>query len=142
MVLSAQFAAAGLYEWCAARRATAAASPAAPLALVVAVTGALSSLLANDIVVFAMTPILCRGLARSGRDPRPYLLGHAGAANVGSAATLVGNPQNILIGEHGGLDFWHYLAFAAPVSALGLVVVFLFAGAEVGRASLRARVGQ
>src|SRR3546814_3379774 len=71
------------------------------LALVVAVTGALSSLLANDIVVFAMTPILCRGLARSGRDPRPYLLGHAGAANVGSAATLVGNPQNILIGEHG-----------------------------------------
>src|SRR3546814_7725203 len=104
------------------------------LALVVAVTGALSSLLANDIVVFAMTPILCRGLARSGRDPRPYLLGHAGAANVGSAATLVGNPQNILIGEHGGLDFWHYLAFAAPVSALGLVVVFLVVRAVWRRA--------
>src|SRR3546814_9193808 len=77
MVLSAQFAASGLYEWCAARLATAAASPAALLALVVAVTGALSSLLANDIVVFAMTPILCRGLARSGRDPRPYLLGRS-----------------------------------------------------------------
>src|SRR3546814_18180909 len=81
-----------------------------------------------------MTPILCRGLARSGRDPRPYLLGHAGAANVGSAATLVGNPQNILIGEHGGLDFWHYLAFAAPVSALGLVVVFLVFWAFLRRA--------
>src|SRR3546814_5378475 len=81
-----------------------------------------------------MTPILCRGRARSGRDPRPYLLGHAGAANVGSAATLVGNPQNILIGEHGGLDFWHYLAFAAPVSALGLVVVFLVVWAVWRRA--------
>jgi Na+/H+ antiporter NhaD/arsenite permease-like protein len=125
MVLSAQFAASGLYEWCAARLAAAAASPTAILALTVAVTGALSSLLANDIVVFAMTPILCQGLLRSGRDPRPYLLGHAGAANVGSAATLVGNPQNILIGEHSGLDFWHYLAFAAPISILGLVVVFL-----------------
>lgn len=125
MVLSAQFAASGLYEWCAARLAVASASPAALLALVVAVTGGLSSLLANDIVVFAMTPILCRGLARAGHDPRPYLLAHAGAANVGSAATLVGNPQNILIGEHGGLDFWHYLAFAAPVSILGLAVVFL-----------------
>jgi Na+/H+ antiporter NhaD/arsenite permease-like protein len=125
MVLSAQFAASGLYEWCAARLAAAAASPAAILALTVAVTGGLSSLLANDIVVFAMTPILCQGLVRSGRDPRPYLLGHAGAANVGSAATLVGNPQNILIGEHGGLDFWHYLAFAGPISILGLVVVFL-----------------
>lgn len=125
MVLSAQFAASGLYEWCAARLAAASASPAVILALVVAVTGALSSLLANDIVVFAMTPILCRGLAGAGHDPRPYLLAHAGAANVGSAATLVGNPQNILIGEHGGLDFWHYLLFAGPVSALGLVVVFL-----------------
>lgn len=125
MVLSAQFAASGLYEWCAARLAATAASPAAILALVVAVTGGLSSLLANDIVVFAMTPILCRGLAKAGHDPRPYLLAHAGAANVGSAATLVGNPQNILIGEHGGLDFWHYLAFAGPVSVVGLAVVFI-----------------
>jgi Na+/H+ antiporter NhaD/arsenite permease-like protein len=125
MVLSAQFAASGLYEWCAARLAAAAASPAIILALVVAVTGAFSSLLANDIVVFAMTPILCRGLLRAGHDPRPYLLAHAGAANVGSAATLVGNPQNILIGEQGGLDFWHYLLYAAPLAALGLIAVYL-----------------
>lgn len=125
MVLSAQFSASGLYQWCAARLAVAQASPAAVLGLVVAVTGAFSSLLANDIVVFAMTPILCQGLLRSGRDPRPYLLGHAGAANVGSAATLVGNPQNILIGESGGLDFWHYLFFAAPLSVVALLAVYL-----------------
>ncbi|MEQ9608277.1 MAG: SLC13 family permease [Kiloniellaceae bacterium] len=125
MVLSAQFAASGLYEWCAARLAGAAASPAAVLALVVAVTGGLSSLLANDIVVFAMTPVLCQGLVQAGRNPRPYLFAHAGAANVGSAATLVGNPQNILIGEHGGLDFWHYLFFAAPISLAGLAAVYL-----------------
>ncbi|WP_340118197.1 SLC13 family permease [Pelagibius sp. 7325] len=125
MVLSAQFAASGLYEWCAARLAAAAASPAAVLALVVAVTGGLSSLLANDIVVFAMAPVLCQGLVKAGRDPRPYLFAHAGAANVGSAATLVGNPQNILIGEHGNLDFWHYLFFAAPISLAGLAAVYL-----------------
>lgn len=125
MVLSAQFSASGLYQWCAARLATARTSPAVVLGLVVAVTGAFSSLLANDIVVFAMTPILCQGLLRSGRDPRPYLLAHAGAANVGSAATLVGNPQNILIGESGQLDFWHYLFFAAPLAAVALVAVFL-----------------
>lgn len=140
MVLSAQFAASNLYEWCAARLAATAASPAAILALVVAVTGGLSSLLANDIVVFAMTPILCRGLARAGHNPRPYLLAHAGAANVGSAATLVGNPQNILIGEHGGLGFWHYLAFAGPVSFIGLVVVFL-AVRVVWRRQLRGPAG-
>jgi Na+/H+ antiporter NhaD/arsenite permease-like protein len=141
MVLSAQFAASGLYEWCAARLAAAAASPAIILALVVAVTGAFSSLLANDIVVFAMTPILCRGLLRAGHDPRPYLLAHAGAANVGSAATLVGNPQNILIGEQGGLDFWHYLLYAAPLAALGLIAVYLVVLAVWRRQLQGARAG-
>lgn len=71
------------------------------------------------------TPILCRGLLASGRDPRPYLLAHAGAANAGSAATLIGNPQNILIGEHGGLDFWGYAADAAPVALAALAFVFV-----------------
>lgn len=141
MVLSAQFAASGLYEWCAARLAAAAASPAVILALVVAVTGAFSSLLANDIVVFAMTPILCQGLLRAGHDPRPYLLAHAGAANVGSAATLVGNPQNILIGEQGGLDFWHYLLYAAPLAALGLIAVYLVVLAVWRRQLQGARAG-
>lgn len=125
MVLSAQFAAAGFYEWCAHRLAGSAVGPHMLLAFVIATTGLLSSVLANDVVVFAMTPILCDGLMRSGRDPRPYLFGLAGAANVGSAATLVGNPQNILIGEHGGLDFWAYLGFAGPLAVLGLVLVHI-----------------
>ncbi|MEX2615588.1 MAG: SLC13 family permease [Alphaproteobacteria bacterium] len=125
MVLSAQFAASGFYGFCAARLGASDAAPWRLLALVVCVTGALSTVLANDIVVFAMTPILCRGLLASGRDPRPYLLAHAGAANAGSAATLIGNPQNILIGEHGGLDFWRYALDAAPVALAALAVVFV-----------------
>lgn len=124
MVLSAQFAASGFYEWCAARVAASRASPAQLLALVVFVTGALSSILVNDIVVFAMTPILCRGFSRNGRNPLPYLLAHAGAANAGSAATLVGNPQNILIGEHGGLDFWQFFLVAGPIAVLSLFIVY------------------
>ena len=124
MVLSAQFAASGFYEWCAARLGAASVAPMTLLALVVFVTGALSTVLANDIVVFAMTPVLCRGLLASGRDPRPYLLAHAGAANAGSAATLIGNPQNILIGAHGGLDFWLYAAEATPVALAALIVVY------------------
>jgi Na+/H+ antiporter NhaD/arsenite permease-like protein len=125
MVLSAQFAASGFYAFCAARLGAADVSPGRLLALIVFVTGALSIVLANDIVVFAMTPILCRGLLAAGRDPRPNLLGHAGAANAGSAATLIGNPQNILIGEHGSLDFWRYALDAAPVALAALAVVFL-----------------
>lgn len=114
MILSAQFAACGFYDWCSARIAATDASPAAILALTVAVAGALSAVLANDIVVFAMTPMLVRGLVRRRLDPRPYLIALAGAANAGSAATVIGNPQNILIGQVGSLDFWPFFTVCAP----------------------------
>jgi Na+/H+ antiporter NhaD/arsenite permease-like protein len=74
MILSAQFAAAGFYDWCALRIARARRSPLALLAVTVVVAGGLSAVLANDVVVFAMTPMLCVGLKGRGLDPRPYLI--------------------------------------------------------------------
>src|SRR5215475_10248164 len=68
MVLSAQFAACGFYDWCSARIAATHASPAAILGLTVTVAGILSAVLANDIVVFAMTPMLIKGLRERGLD--------------------------------------------------------------------------
>ena len=69
--------------------------------MVIAVAGGLSAVLVNDIIVFAMTPMLCAGLqAGNGRRPEaPTSMALAGAGNAGSAATLIGNPQNILIGQ-------------------------------------------
>jgi len=125
MVLSAQYDACGFYDWAAARVAGGAHAPARILAATVAVGGGLSAVLANDVVVFAMTPMLCRGLAGRGLDPRPFLIGLAGAANAGSAATVIGNPQNILIAETGGFGFWSFLAVAGPPALAGLVVVYL-----------------
>src|SRR5262245_3553377 len=124
MVLSAQFAACGFYDWCSARIAATQASPTAILALTVAVAGGLSAILANDVVVFAMTPMLIRGLQRRGLDPRPYLIALASAANAGSAATVIGNPQNILIGQVGRLDFWGFVVACGPPALLALVTVF------------------
>jgi Na+/H+ antiporter NhaD/arsenite permease-like protein len=124
MVLSAQFAAYGFYDWCSARIAATPASPVAILALTVSVAGALSALLANDVVVFAMTPMLIQGLFRRGLDPRPYLIALASAANAGSAATVIGNPQNILIGQVGRLDFWGFAAACGPPALLALATVF------------------
>jgi Na+/H+ antiporter NhaD/arsenite permease-like protein len=124
MIVSAQFAACGFYDWCAARIAASPAPPAAILALTVAVSGVLSAVLANDVVVFAMTPMLCAGLVRRGLDARPFLVGLAGGANAGSAATVIGNPQNILIGEVGRLDFWQFLVVCGPPAAFGLAAVF------------------
>ena len=128
MMLSAQYAACGFYDWCSARIAATRAAPLAILALTVLVAGVLSAVLANDVVVFAMTPMLIRGLVRRGLDPRPYLIALAGASNAGSAATVIGNPQNILIGQLGGLDFWAFLAACGPPAAFGLLTVFAVVG--------------
>ena len=117
MILSAQYAASGFYDWCALRVAASARSPARLLAATVLVAGGLSAVLANDVVAFAMTPMLCAGLKARGLDPRPYLIALAGAANAGSAATVIGNPQNILIAQVGDLDFWRFLG-ACGVPAL------------------------
>ncbi len=125
MILSAQLAGAGFYDVATRRITMAEASPRALLAMTVLVGGVLSAALANDIVVFAMTPLLCRGLLARGLDPRPYLVGLAGASNAGSAATLIGNPQNILIGQVGHLDFWKFLAVCGPPALVALVIVFV-----------------
>lgn len=125
MIISALFGLAGLFDWCAARIGATAASPAALLALTIAVSGVLSAVLANDVVVFAMTPMLCRGLLARGLDPRPFLIGLAGAANAGSAATIIGNPQNIVIAEAGHLEFAGFLAVCGPPAVLAMVMVFV-----------------
>jgi Na+/H+ antiporter NhaD/arsenite permease-like protein len=139
MILSAQFAESGFYDWCALRVSGAAGSPGRLLAVIVVVSGLLSAVLANDVVVFAMTPFLCAGLKARGLDPRPFLIALAGAANAGSAATIIGNPQNILIGQVGGLDFWRFLEAAAVPAVLGLLSVWLVVRIVWGRTLAAAR---
>ncbi|MDX2259341.1 MAG: SLC13 family permease [Hyphomicrobiaceae bacterium] len=124
MVLSAQFEISGFYARCADGLARVGSRPLVLLAATVALGGVLSALLVNDIVVLALTPILINAAVTRGLDPRPLLLALAGAANAGSAATLIGNPQNILIGQAGELDFWTYAAIATPPAATALLVVF------------------
>src|SRR3990167_4968877 len=86
--------------------------------------GVLSALLVNDIVAFALTPLLCHSLLARGLDPRPFLLALALSCNAGSSASLIGNPQNILIGQAGGLDFWSYSWIAAPPALAALTITY------------------
>ena len=124
MVVSAQLRMAGFYTWVTRRIVSADVGPKALLAVVIAVAGALSAVLANDIVCLAVAPLLVEGCLQRRLDPVPFLLALACAANVGSAATLIGNPQNMLIGQTLHLSFASYLADAAVPAALGLVVVW------------------
>jgi Na+/H+ antiporter NhaD/arsenite permease-like protein len=124
MVVSAQFRLGGFYAEAVRRIALRPASPERLLMAVVLSVGALSALLANDIVCLAMTPVLVEACARRGLHPVPFLLGLAGAANVGSAATLIGNPPNMLIGQTLGLSFAGYLLDGGIPALLGLGVVW------------------
>lgn len=125
MVVSAQFRMSGFYTAVTRRLAKAQVSPEVLLALLIGMAGVLSALLVNDIVCLAMAPLLVEGCTRRKLDPVPFLLGLACAANIGSAATLIGNPQNMLIGQALGLSFARYLVQAAVPALAGMAVVWL-----------------
>ena len=108
MVLSAQMRLGGFYTWVTLRIAALPVGPAALLAAAMVAVAALSAVFSNDVVCLAVAPVLADACLRRGIDPVPYLLGLACAANIGSAATLIGNPQNMLIGQVLDLPFAAY----------------------------------
>lgn len=120
MVISAQFRLAGFYTYVTRKLVAAQVSAKVLLALVIGISGGLSAVLTNDIVCLAMAPILIVGCAQRRLDPLPFLLALMCASNVGSAATLIGNPQNILIGQALRLSFARFLVDAAVPTLMGL----------------------
>lgn len=124
MIVSAQFRMGGFYTWVVGRLSVRAIKPPWLLAEITLISGLLSALLANDIVCLAMTPMLVELCAKRSLKPVPFLLGLACAANVGSAATLIGNPQNMLIGQSLGISFAGYLLDGGVPALLGLALVW------------------
>jgi len=120
MVLSAQLRLGGFYTWVASRTTTLLDRPRLFLLASMLVAALLSALLANDIVCLAFTPVLCLALLKKGLNPLPFLLGLAAASNIGSAATIIGNPQNMLIGQVGQLHFGRFLLWCGPPALLAL----------------------
>jgi Na+/H+ antiporter NhaD/arsenite permease-like protein len=143
MLVSSQLEAAGLLHALGYEVARRGDSPKRLLLLVCIVVGALSALLTNDVVVFVLTPVVLRAVIAQGLRPLPFALGMAAAANAGSAATTLGNPQNILIGQVGPLSLAAYAKVAwlpALVSVLlvwGVLVVVCRADLDVATSSER-----
>jgi Na+/H+ antiporter NhaD/arsenite permease-like protein len=124
MVISAQFRLGGFYTALTRRLGRSEHSPGGLLLLVITAAGGLSAVLANDIVCLAMAPILIEVCVARRLDPVPFLLALACAANVGSAGTLIGNPQNMLIGQSLDLSFRGYLVDGGVPAVAGLGVVW------------------
>jgi Na+/H+ antiporter NhaD/arsenite permease-like protein len=80
----------------------------------------LSALFVNDIICLVMVPFVLKVTGRMGIKPIPYLLAVATASNIGSTATIAGNPQNILLGSFSGISYRDFLLHLGPVALVGL----------------------
>ena len=126
MVVSAQMRLGGFYTEVTRRVGAMPLSRAGLLAALIAVSGALSAVFSNDIVCLAMTPVVARLCLQRGLNPIPFLIGLACAANIGSAATLIGNPQNMLIGSVLKLHFADHARQALAPVAVSLALLWLW----------------
>jgi len=88
-------------------------------------SGLLSSLFMNDTICLVLTPIVLRLTRRVHLNPIPYLIALATSSNIGSVMTIIGNPQNMLIGLYSKIPFLEFLRILAPVTGLGLLINFL-----------------
>ncbi len=112
-VISAQLRLSGFYDKVANGISARLGHPGRFLLVLMAVTGGLSAFLNHDIVVFVFTPIVGSALIRKQINPVPFLIALAIASNIGAAATLIGNAQNMMIGEVAHLSFGNYMLWSA-----------------------------
>jgi Na+/H+ antiporter NhaD/arsenite permease-like protein len=126
MVVSAQMRLGGFYDAVTRRVGGLPLSRAGLMAALIAVAGALSAVFSNDVICLAMTPVVARLCLKRRLDPLPFLIGLACAANIGSAATLIGNPQNMLIGSLLKLHFGDYAKAALLPVGASLALLWLW----------------
>jgi Na+/H+ antiporter NhaD/arsenite permease-like protein len=112
-VISAQLRLSGFYDKVAAVFANELGHPARFLLILMLVTGGLSAFLNHDIVCFVFAPIVGLALLRKQINPVPFLIALAISSNIGAAATLIGNPQNMMIGQVAKLNFGGYILWSS-----------------------------
>lgn len=113
----------GFFEWIALRTLAIGNTPFKLLVILTFTTGIASAFLVNDAVVLLFTPVII-GICRSLKiNTIPFLIAEILSANIGSAMTITGNPQNMLIGINSGISYGHFMLFLLPVSLTGMIVI-------------------
>ncbi len=115
---------AGFFEWI-TEQIVVRLKPRHLLPTVIFITGVLSAFFVNDIICLVMVPFALAATRRMGLKPLPYLLAVATASNIGSVATITGNPQNMLIGSFSGLSYRYFFLRLGPVALIGLLLDWL-----------------
>ncbi len=123
MIVNVHLRLAGFFDWISNAMVVRAHSPRFLLACIIG-SGLLAALFLNDTIVLMFTPLVLQVTLALKRNPIPYLMGLATAANIGSTATIIGNPQNMLIGTASNIPFTVFLFALAPVALVGLAIAW------------------
>src|SRR6266566_7303918 len=125
MIVTAYLRLSGFFHLVTAWTLRRARTPRGLLAAVIVASGVLSAFFVNDVVCLVLAPVVLGATHQLVLPPVPYLIALATAANVGSVATLTGNPQNMLVGSFSGISYRSFLAREAPIAAVGFVCVYV-----------------
>jgi len=125
MIVAAYLFLAGFFDWAADWILRRAKNPQSLLAYVIFTSGTLSAFLVNDTVCVMLTPLVVAVMARGKLPLSPYLLALAMSANLGSVATLVGNPQNMIIGHLSGIPFLRFSRVMVLTAIAGLIIQYV-----------------
>ena len=124
MLISAYLYLAHFFEWAAELVLNFSRTPARLLLYVILTSGILSALLVNDTICLMLTPLVVAVIRRGKLALLPYLIALATSANIGSVATLVGNPQNMIIGHFSRISFPEFSRALLPAAMVGLAINF------------------
>ncbi len=124
MIINANFSVSGFFDLVSSKILEIADTPKKLLFLIIFTSGYLSALLLNDTVAIMFTPIVLQMLLLVKRNPIPYLIALGLSANIGSAMTPIGNPQNILIAGYSGISFINFLKPLFLVSTFSLFITY------------------
>ncbi|HMN47524.1 MAG TPA: anion transporter [Ignavibacteriaceae bacterium] len=125
MILNINLRLSGFFKIITSKIISLANTPKQLLALIIFSSGLLSALFLNDTIVIMFTPLILDITFSLKRNPIPYLIALATSANVGSVATIVGNPQNMIIGMFSKISFVDFAIRLTPIALFGLVIIWL-----------------
>lgn len=125
MVLNINLRLSGFFKIITSKIISFAKTPKQLLALIIFSSGLLSALFLNDTIVIMFTPLILNVVLSLKRNPIPYLVALATSANVGSVATIVGNPQNMIIGIFSKISFTQFAIKLTPIALIGLTIIWI-----------------
>jgi Na+/H+ antiporter NhaD/arsenite permease-like protein len=125
MIINANLKTAGFFSLAGGLLLRLANTPRRFLAFEILLSGLLSALFLNDTICLMFTPLILEIMTAVECNPIPYLIALATSANIGSTATLTGNPQNMIVGVSSGIPYLSFTAALAPIALLSLGVIWL-----------------